>query len=264
MIYFNPKENLAPNENEVRVMTSNILAVGPGFETKMTQEERTISLCEHYLAYLPDFIGLQEMQLHMQPVIEEKLNGVYKLLEMETNGLKNCTPLLYREDKYEPIESKYTSFFEGGLWNYVWAVYRRKSDSKKIAHMNLHYYFTDSELRTEEARLVNAELKMIESKYPDAAIFVTGDYNSTIDTPEHAAMLEGLQMKSGMLLTDDNDGYETTWHQPDTPNYEGDGAIDHICVTYNKVKVLKHRKLKSELLMYSTDHDIVFIDTEIL
>ena len=73
-------------------------------------------------------------------------------------------------------------------------------------------------------------------------------------------MIDGLDMNSGMYLTDDNDGYETTWHHPDTRNYEGEGAIDHICVSYKKAKVVRHRKLKSELLRFSTDHDPVFID----
>ena len=129
--------------------------------------------------------------------------------------------------------------------------------------MNLHFYFSTSEIRVEEAKLVNAEIKELLKKYPSVPIFLTGDYNSTIETPEYAALTEGIKFKSGMLLTDDNDGYMSGYHQPDDPVYETTGAIDHICVTYDKAKVIRHRKLSSDLLILSTDHDPIFIDVEI-
>ena len=66
--------------------------------------------------------------------------------------------------------------------------------------MNLHYHFSATEARLPEAKIVNEELKRLLSTYPDAAIFVTGDYNCETFTPEFAAMLEGLPMETGMYF----------------------------------------------------------------
>ena len=251
-------------ESLIRIMSSNVLAVQSDSETLIPQKIRAISMCAHYLSYMPDLLGLQEVQAHMRSVFADTLSSVYTEVPVDTDGKKNYTPIFYRADKFTLIDSKFFPFFERGLWHYEWALYERKSDSKRLIHMNLHYHYSATEARLPEAKLVNEELKRLEALHPDAAIFVTGDYNSEIFTPEYAAMVEGIDMSSGMLLTDDNDGFEVGWHHPDTPEYVGEGAIDHVCVTYKKARVVRHRKLRSELLRYSTDHDPIFIDVELI
>lgn len=247
-------------EGLIRIMSSNILAAITDEEFLLPKRIRAKSLCAHYLAYSPDLIGLQEIQTDTIPVYIEQLSDVYTMVDVDTKGLKNWTPLFYKTAVFDLLQSKFVSFFDGGMWHYEWALYRRKSDDKRVIHMNLHYHFSTSGERIREAELVNTEIRRLEGLYPDAAVFVTGDYNCESFTSEFKAMIDGLDMNSGMYLTDDNDGYETGWHHPDTCNYEGEGAIDHICVSYKKAKVVRHRKLKSELLRFSTDHDPVFID----
>ena len=248
----------------VRVMSSNILAVRSDDETLIPLKFRNKAMCAHYLAYQPDFIGIQEVRAPSMPIFVEELADVYSRLEVDTNGNRDHVPIFYKKDEYEVLESKFVSFFEKGMWHYEWGLFKRKSDSKRLIHMNLHYHYSATDARLPEAILVNAELKRLEEVYPDAAIFVTGDYNCEIFTPEFKAMIDGLDMNSAMLLTDDNDGYEVGWHHPDTPDYVGEGAIDHVCVTFKKARVVRHRKLKSELLRFSTDHDPIFIDAELL
>jgi endonuclease/exonuclease/phosphatase family metal-dependent hydrolase len=255
---------IKPEENLIRIMSSNVLAVQSDAETLIPQATRALSMCAHYLTYQPDFLGLQEVQAHLRCFFADTLAPLYTEAPVDTNGKKNYTPIFYRADKFTLIDSKFFPFFERGLWHYEWALYERKSDARRLIHMNLHYHYSATEARLPEAQLVNEEIKRLESLYPDAAIFVTGDYNCETFTPEFSAMLDGLKMKSGMHLTDDNDGFEVGWHHPDTSEYVGEGAIDHISVTYEKARVVRHRKLKSELLRYSTDHDPVFIDVELI
>ncbi len=248
----------------VRIMSSNILAVREDSETLIPKKYRAKAMCAHYIAYAPDFIGLQEVQIDTKPIFVEELSDLYTMMDVDTDGKKNYTPIFYKTAEFELLESKFFPFFERGLWHYEWGLFRRKSDSKRIIHMNLHYHYSATDARLPEAELVNAELKRLEELYPDAAIFVTGDYNCETFTTEFKAMLDGLDMQTAMLLTDDNDGIEVGWHHPDTPDYVGPGAIDHVCVTFKKAKVIRHRKLKSELLRFSTDHDPIFIDAELL
>jgi len=256
-------QSIRAEQGLVRVMSSNILAVGSDAETIIPQTVRALSMCAHYLTYAPDLLGIQEMQAHMKEQFVSLLSPLYTMVEMDTQGKKNYTPIFYKTEVFDLLESKYVSFFERGMWHYEWALYKRKCDGKRVIHMNLHYHYSATDARLPEAKLVNAELKRLEAVYPDAAIFVTGDYNCETFTPEYQAMVEGLEIKSGMLLTEDNDGIEVGWHHPDTTDYEGPGAIDHICVTYKKARVVRHRKLKSQLLTYSTDHDPVYIDAEL-
>ena len=251
-------------KNLVRVMSSNTLALASDKDTTIPKKIRMTSLCAHYLTYQPDLLGLQEVQVDVKEHIVSLLSDVYTMVNVDTGGRKNCTPMFYKTEALELLHSKYFTFLEGGVWHCEWALYRRKSDSKRLIHMNLHYHYNSIDERLPEAKLVNAELKELERLYPDAAIFVTGDYNCETFTPEFEAMLDGLEMNSGMLLTDDNDGIEVGWHHPDTTDYAGPGAIDHIAVTYKKAKVVRHRKIKSELLTYSTDHDPIYIDAELI
>ena len=258
------KQPINAEKDLVRIMSSNILAVQSDSDTIIPKKIRATSMCAHYLAYSPDLLGLQEVQVDVKEQMVSLLSDVYTMVNADTGGKKNYTPIFYKTAAFELLDSKYFSFFERGLWHYVWALYRRKSDGKRLIHMNLHYHFSATEARLPEAKLVNAELKRLEEIYPDAAIFVTGDYNCETFTPEFKAMLDGLEMETGMHLTDDNDGFEVGWHHPDTTEYVGPGAIDHVCVTYKKAKVIRHRKIRSELLTYSTDHDPVYIDAELI
>ncbi len=216
---------------------------------------------------MPDLLGLQEVQADTMKIITEELSEVYAPVPVENEGRANYTPLFYKKDAFRLLSSRFVSFFPDdfdGLWDYEWALYERKEDGHRLIHMNLHYHFSTSEERTREARLVNAEIGRLMALYPDAPIFVTGDYNSTTLTPEFAATVEGLALNSGMLLTRDNDGHGSGYHHPDTGNYAGEGAIDHVCVTYERARVVRHRRLRSELLQYTTDHDPIFIDVRLL
>jgi endonuclease/exonuclease/phosphatase family metal-dependent hydrolase len=260
----NKRQPINAEKDLIRIMSSNILAVQSDSDTVIPKKIRATSMCAHYLTYQPDLLGLQEVQVDVKELMVSLISDVYTMVNADTAGGKNYTPIFYKSETFELLDSKFFSFFERGCWHYIWALYRRRSDGKRIIHMNLHYHYSATEARLPEAKIVNAELKRLCEVYPDAAIFVTGDYNCETFTPEFKAMIDGLDMNSAMLLTDDNDGIEVGWHHPDTPEYVGAGAIDHVCVTYKKARVVRHRKLKSELLRFSTDHDPIFIDAELL
>lgn len=251
----------------VRVMSSNTLAWPAGKSSLIPTHRRARALCAHYLAYMPDLLGLQEVQADTMKIITEELSEVYAPVPVENEGRANYTPLFYKKDAFRLLSSRFVSFFLedfDSLWDYEWALYERKEDGHRLIHMNLHYHFSTSEEREREARLVNAEIRRLGEEYPDAPVFVTGDYNSETFTPEFAAMIKDLPMNSGMLLCEDNDGYDVGWHLPDTGDYRGEGAIDHVCVTHRLARVVRHRRLRSELLRYTTDHDPIFIDAELL
>ena len=79
-------------------------------------------------------------------------------------------------------------------------------------------------------------------------------------------MVDGLEMRSGMLIAEDIEpnGRDYWCHLVGvTELQKNDSAIDHISVTEDLVNVKLHRVLYSELLCKSSDHCARFLDLEL-
>ncbi len=257
--------NLEKEGRLVRIMSSNILYTLD--ETAEETEKRMEILGGYYLKFLPDFLGLQEVSLLSRSLLIDHISEKYAYTQV-TDGVKNYTPLVYRKDLYDVLRCEYLKFegHGGSMWSYQWALYRFKAEpQKRIIHMNLHYHFASTETRLQDADTVNKELKALMEEYPAVPIFVTGDYNSGVSTPEFKAMCRGIKMNSGMLLTDYNDGYKSWWHHPgEYEPAEDTEEIDHIVVTEERAKVVIHRKIKDRFICAEgSDHCPVYIDVEI-
>ncbi|MBR3895326.1 MAG: hypothetical protein IKJ35_09330 [Clostridia bacterium] len=272
------------DESYIRVMTSNVFhtdCLGSQI-FELSYEERADILAAQYLYFEPDFIGLQEVSTPMQQVLAERLGERYSFVETPLGDFKNysyhgvrtqqnCTPLVYRKDLYEVLTSRFHLFDVLGLWSYHWALYRSKKDpSQRLIHMNLHYFYDTTEGKQMPGVIdVHNELVHLRRHYPTVPILVTGDYNFECTTPMFRAMVEGLQMQSGMLIAEDiePDGTHYWFHQIGSSEIEKQGvanaAIDHICVTTDLVNVKLHRVLHDELLFKSSDHCARFLDVEI-
>lgn len=101
-------------------------------------------------------------------------------------------------------------------------------------------------------------------KYPGAAIAVTGDYNTCLDSPVHEKMTEGLNMKSAVTVAPENlrDYNTLSWHALDLTAFETEKneQLDHIMVTTDTVEVLRHKIVHDALIASATDHYPVLID----
>ena len=253
----------------VRVMSSNVLnANDPTSKSfKIDYTERIKILSEYYLAFEPDFIGLQEVSSKMTDVFVENLEKKYAFAEAVPDGHHNFTPLFYLKDKYDLLKTKHVNFMEHkeGCWSYQMALYGFKSEpDKKIIHINLHYHFLSSETRLPNAMLVNREIRELRKDYPDAPIFVSGDYNCNVSSPEYRVTVGGTGLASAMLLTDDNYGYKSWYHNIGRTEEAQDlDEIDHICVTEELLKVVRHRKIRDTLICDASDHCPIFIDVAI-
>ena len=74
-------------------------------------------------------------------------------------------------------------------------------------------------------------------------------------------LLEGTNMETGMLLTDDNEKDKGWFHaMGDTTLQCGKGNYDHVSVTKDLIEVKRHRVLINELLAKASDHCPMFID----
>ena len=235
------------DSGDIRIMTSNVLFYGSS--TALTDpRDRVALLTDCYLLFKPDFIGMQEADDGMLPLLSAALTDEYAMVSVnwQAQGNRYDIPIFYRKDLYRVEESGYK--YMGGCYGYTWGRFTKISTGEEIIVMNLHYHYKSPADRLPQCQLVNDELKRLTAAYPNVPIAVTGDYNSGIDYEEHKVMMNGLAMKSGVLLATDLG--------PDQFGY----AVDHVMVTTELVTVKRHRCVTYEAYRESSDHIAIFID----
>ena len=255
---------------DVRVMSSNVLfGKWEKVPEGLTAEERATILTEYYLRYKPDLLGLQEMDPSIYDLIVERLKDEYAVPETEIKGPCIFTPTLYRKADWEPLKTGFHRFRRGWCWQYHWCLYQSKKDpDTRVIHIKFHYPPSEMpyvESRCEAVVELNTEIRRLIAEYPQTPIFLSGDYNVSVGMAEYyGTFARDVKMQSGMLLTDDNDGYEVGWHPVgELPTFSAK-AIDHISVTEETVRVKRHRKIRDDLILFGSDHYPIFLDVELL
>lgn len=247
---------------DIRIMSINTLfANGHIKGSRFTDRTRIEVIGDYCLAFLPDSVGLQECIInnnvkYLDPVISE----VYAWVPYDavTSGEKT----LYRKDKYELKDHNIIDL--GNNYAFQWALLEDKATHEQYIHGNVHYHYNTDADRLPQAEQVNAELKRVTEKYPGAAIAVTGDYNTCLDSPVHEKMTEGLNMKSAVTVAPEQlrDYNTLSWHALDLTAFETEKneQLDHIMVTTDTVEVLRHKIVHDALIASATDHYPVLID----
>ncbi|MBQ2999801.1 MAG: hypothetical protein IJD64_05005, partial [Clostridia bacterium] len=247
------------DESYLRVMSSNALASGDGKQQApdaLPMEKRMDILCAMYLAYKPDFLGIQEVDILMEPEILERLDAAYAMVPAKMGDYvyhrvdyqQNYTPLFYNKHKYELVDTRFHFFNVMGMWGYQWALYKsKKKPGKKYIHMNLHFFYQADERQLPGVEDVHYELMHLRRMYPNVPIFVTGDYNMLHTGEYYKYLFEGLSMESGMLVAEKNDGV-MCWNHAlgSTECPKKITAIDHASVTTDLCDVKLHRILLDE------------------
>lgn len=251
---------------DIRIMSINTLFANGHIKGSRFNDRTRIEVIGDYcLAFLPDSVGLQECIInnnvkYLDPVISE----VYAWVPYDavTSGEKT----LYRKDKYELKDHNIIDL--GNNYAFQWALLEDKATHEQYIHGNVHYHYNTDADRLPQAEQVNAELKRVTEKYPGAAIAVTGDYNTCLDSPVHEKMAEGLNMKSAVTVAPEQlrDYNTLSWHALDLTAFETEKneQLDHIMVTTDTVEVLRHKIVHDALIASATDHYPVLIDIRLL
>ena len=263
------------DESYLRVMSSNVLTAGDGKQKEpdaLPMEKRIDILCAMYLAYKPDFLGLQEVDIEMEPEILERLDSAYAMVPAKMGDYvyhrvdyqQNYTPLFYNKHKYELVDTRFHFFNVMGMWGYQWALYKsKKKPGKKYIHMNLHFFYQADERQLPGVEDVHYELMHLRRMYPSVPIFVTGDYNMLHTGEYYKYLFDGLSMESGMLVAEKSDGVMCWNHALNSTECPKKmTAIDHASVTTDLCDVKLHRILLDEELAKTSDHCPMFIDVK--
>lgn len=261
---------------EVRVMSSNIL----GTETKngyeCPTEVRATIMAEYILALSPDSIGFQEFYGNCSTEIKEALSKKYETVNF--NGVMTAT--MYLKDKYTVKDKNIVSIRveesaadpKAQNYSFTW-VLLEDAQGEQYIHANLHLEYRTDALRLEQCAMINAEIDKILAEYPDAALVITGDYNSKIsnDSPIFDAIKGKTESEAGLSIEcaelcapegkrdDDRSSYHNVCSYTDivtgTPS-----ALDHVMVSTDTVDVKLHKIIYDELICHASDHCPVIID----
>ncbi len=270
--------------NFIRIVSSNVLhSHDPHSREEGVPHfsERMEILAALYLYLEPDFIGLQEVSYEQQPILFDLLSEKYICPPVELGdyvnykrysppyaGIRakqNHTPTLYHKERYEVVDTRYHLMDVGGLHSYHWGIYRSLANpEQKYIHMNLHFCPYGDERQVPGILDARNEVIHLQRLYPTTPLFVTGDYNMMIHWDHFKLFLDGLNMQTGMLIAEQNDGIIASNHKINDPTLDTTRtAIDHISITTELCVAKRHRIVMDDLLCKSTDHCPTYLDVEI-
>ncbi len=283
--------------SSLRIMSNNIWSCGnnsPHWEAKgldCSDEHRIPGFIRVYSETNPDILGLQECSARLADALMQNIKNAdlpYALL------WGRDTPILYRTDKFELIDSDYLIYPEAipgldGEFNnvktksYCIAVLRAKEDGKLIIFSTTHlwwmssnpnaprdeYYPNSDEARTYQINLLLDRIDQLRSKYNCPAI-VVGDFNAVYHSEAvQSALKRGYVHGHDIAVEYKNetdgwhycyaDGFDM-YEKPKT-FFE---AIDHVLIAdAPEGFVRRFDRFTPEYYMPLSDHFPMWIDVEL-
>jgi hypothetical protein len=259
------------NEDQIRIMSTNIVAAGDiasltylGEKYGVTYIDRIDLQGSMILDYLPDFIGLQEIQEgtvnriegYMHTELEKRIGHEYTKVNFDSFvPLKNqWTPIAYRHSKWDLLEFRVATDEEimNAMHRWQWGAYRNKKSGQIVIHANLHGPHSGSQPFIDFQPVffsrLNEQIRLLIEKYPGAAVAVTGDYNQFYDSPALRELQKGTSLDTAYLVA------------KDTTYPEQYGGIDHIMINTDTVEANVYRMIDNGLIYMTSDHRPVFTD----
>ena len=257
---------------DVRVMSSNIL-----FDK--TLESRLSLIADYYRMSDADVIGMQEVN-RVGTALFEALSDIYTPVALRHSENKHCyTPILYRSDRFELIESGSELYRSRGTdtKSMAWAVVAEKKNGKRFAVINSHGSLILKSYNLDATNSVEGEMwrvdnvrQMLEKKdelrerYGEKLpVFVMGDFNSYENSESVINMKKVLPDSSLIATVSATRGICSFHRSPGQPCPEGT-PIDFVFVTDDAVKVLVHSIPADETALAISDHCPVYVDAKFI
>ena len=263
--------------SDARIMTLNILA---DYVVKATEQDalcvgmRAEIFAGMLLRYAPDMIGMQEcdgawsreIESYL-PILKERYGMDYRLLLSTYEKYENCITIVYNADRftcefsqyhpyeYKPLTAGTTRTVRGAAVAKLTSV---ADPGVQILLFSSHWDHTSeaamNSCATEEAALI----RMYREKFPQAAVFCTGDFNShkfngtflkQFVKEVGGAIASDLARANGTLAIDGG--------------YHSAGFIDHIIGEANGYSVLYHNTILNNSCKQMTDHAPIYADIKL-
>jgi endonuclease/exonuclease/phosphatase family metal-dependent hydrolase len=257
-------------------MTTNIVAAGDldaqatfdeGYG--ITWAERVAIQADMIMTYLPDFIGLQEMQEHpdvngyegyMHSVMEENTCTEYSFVIYEDLPRSEYwTPIMYRSTLWQVEAKGFLPCWDNAMHRLQWALFSRKDNpDEKYILINLHNPTSNSiDWQWKAAQETNELFLRLRDEY-GVPIFITGDFNITPAAPAYAELVKHLTDVNEVTAKD----RRNTFHGYD-PSVKRDQHIDY-CFANDKVTPNKWELIDATVDgKFPSDHYGVYVELTI-
>ena len=256
---------------DVRVMSSNIL-----FDKFLP--DRLALIADYYRACDADLIGMQEVN-RVGTALFETLSDIYAPVALRHAEDKHCfTPILYRRDRFDLIESGSELYRSRGTdtKSMAWAVVADKQSGEKLAVINSHGSLILKSYNLDATDAVEGEMwrvdnvcQMLEkkdelrAKYGEKLpVFITGDFNTYAHRESIQNMKKVLPDSAEVATVSATTGVNSFHRVPGQPCPEGT-PIDYIFVTDDAVTVLVHAIPTDEKALAISDHCPVCVDAKL-
>lgn len=261
---------------DVRTMFYNVYGYSESGPVSLRQQMQL----ELLKVYQPDVLGMQEYSAAYHSAFTAMLNGIgYRQVEVSA-GTANYTPLFYRADRLEVLDSGYLRYDgpnDANSKSVTWAVFRIRESGKRFIAMSTHFMWSQPGIDANAARVSNArEITALISElrsnaaYRELPVIFGGDLNCQVSS-EPLRIVTGGGMQNAHDKAErknDSNGYHS-YATYDTanqvyvqiPSVTGSyaSAIDHAMVSAN-VTVNTFASLISPYTLYCSDHMPVITD----
>ncbi len=257
--------HMKKDDTDIRIISYNVWSgIGSIGGIKLPNPIRAALSAKAISDFKPDFVGLQETKGEIGDEIIKNLTEEYTPISRLP---KRWIFILYRHDDWKPVEENgeivmKAQYLKGDTcWGYEWVLFEKIADpSVRVIMMNLHFrngYYTTINDRPSDMYTFNTEVRRLEALYPDIPLMITGDYNTGVSYKRSRAgeihdgweedIIVNTRIQCSSQLTEDTD---------DT----GGHFIDHVCVSYDLVDVVRHRLITYEALTGASDHRPLLTD----
>ena len=277
----------------LRIMSNNVTVIqdAASYEKANGIEwtDRMDILSQMYLKYMPDFIGLQEMQhatvndsknnyyntfpvkVDMYGALQERLADKYAMLG-ETS---NMEVIFYQKDVWKLEASGKGTFNAMHCW--YWGLFSRIDDpNNKVIIMDVHYAGTGTLVNgINNGQRINQVYQELYSQYVGVPIFIMGDFNSKYNVAEGETLsswirtfnstIENTTLDSvSRILRDENGNITSAWgggYTEKTLNHTMfNYPIDHILIPTDRAEALGYRFINEGLMYMSSGHRPIMAD----
>ena len=242
---------------DLRVMTFNLRG---GEDNPYVRHP---NIYETILTYMPDVIGCQEANNGHYP---EVLNRLEDYAIVSTEMPVNCTPILYRKDKYTQVDGGCSYLrmrnTDTGTKSIAWVVLRINETGKTFCVINLHGAL-QADWRVDNVRQMLELKETVKSQYGDIPVLFTGDFNFKNTEAAYQSTLDAGLTEAEVSADIRMEGY-ATWHPVGVAPGIGK-SIDHIFYHPDDVTALRHHIAMAEgFELDASDHCAVWADVVLL
>ena len=258
---------------DIRVMSANVLGTGLEENNQCPTALRAALMAEYVMALSPDSAGLQEYYGSYTADFTSVVSDKYGIVTFNNYGT-TISPTIYLKDKYEVKDKNAINIkveetagdSKAQNYYFTWVVLE-DGQGEQYIHANLHLEYRNDTLRLRQCEMINAELASVMTKYPNAVIAITGDYNSKIsnESPIFDAIKGDYTLECAEIIAPEGkcDNNKSSFHT--LCSYQSmvtgsPSALDHVMVSTDTASVKLHRIIYDELICHSSDHCPVLVD----